>query len=637
MVFRSCLCSRNKCPASTLYKLMPTTSTPTKSLKYPGILLHYPRQSLLRHLSTATSVTTKESTSIPIPIIDHVDPKPPADTLPDNQSLDRVLHHYTKKQCKAFYRRLAKASPEVIAKMFVSQLDTIDYFKQLRRVFLDAGAYWSVETIQGVIKALGFKHSKLQFDLLTQLLLPKYVLDRDISALIHALPEKGDPYYLMPFYNAVLSRCQRCKELDHVRLMLTIMKERDITFDTATFNILIKMKLTGGLENDITTTTTLYQSLLDEGFKPNQATFNTFIKHAVSREDWDGLNVWLDKMEKNEIVPSAITIRILFRAFVRYPSEPQLTRAFDRVTASIPVAKREKFLNTGATGLLEADDPRSALDLIAKAIEYNEPVSAYCYNLYLKSLCMQGKLEKAQSVLESMILSNNSNIPNPDIVSFTTVINGLVRHNEYEQAQALYDQINERGLHANNVLHTVMLHNLIKSPQHNLNQVQSLFHSIISNKNVPQLPQQRADIALNEINIYNMMMDFYFLHYHKSKQLRHQIPPQPFALLKDMVNKKQLKPTVATLNIMVKGLAILNKDLNAAEKMVTLMKAQGVEMDEKTVWYLTKSAYKQGQSNRARHWIEVYERQNKPIKGSGLLQLKSVLTKYTKQAAIVVE
>jgi pentatricopeptide repeat protein len=589
-------------------------------------LLHYPRQPLIRHQSTATSITTKESISIPNQIIHHLDAKPP---LNDSQCLDRVLNNlYTKKEIKSFYRRLSNASPEAIVKLFVSQLDTIEYNKQLRHVFLDAGAYWSVDTIQGVIKALGIAHSKMQLDLLTQLLLPKYMLDRDITALIHALPEKGHLYTLMPFYNAVLSKCQRYKELDHVRLVLTIMKERNIAFDIATFNILIKMKLSNGLEKD--DSSTLYQTLLDEGIRPNLATFNTFIKHAINLKDWDALDPWLDAMKEHDITPTAITIRILFRALVRYPSESQLTRAFDRVTASLPISHGEKLWNTGAMGLLEVNDTRFALNLITKAIECKEPVSVYCYNIYLKSLCMEGSLEKAQSVLESMISSDSSSyIPKPDIVSFTTVIHGLVRNNESEQALALYDQvINERGLHANNVLHTVMLNNLMKSPQNNMDKVQALFASIVSNKNIPQLPQQHADMALNEINIYNMMMDFYFLHYHKSKQLRNQIPPQPFALLKDIVNKKQLKPTVATLNIMVKGLAILNKDLNAAEKMVALMKSKGVEMDEKTVWYLTKSAYKQGQLNRARQWIEEYESQNKSIKGSGLLQLKSILTKW---------
>lgn len=631
MVFRSCLCSRNNCHASTLYKLKPSTitTTPTKLLKYPGILLYYPRQPFFRHQSTITSVATKESTSNPKSIINHRQAKPHS-ALSDSQSLDHVLNNlFTKREIKSFYRRLATASPEAITKLFVAQLETIDYYKQLRRVFLDAGAYWSVDTIQGVIQTLGITHSKMQLDLLTQLLLPKYILDRDIAALIHALPEKGPTYTLMPFYNAVLSRCQREKEFDHIRLVLAVMKERKIAFDIATFNILIKMKLSSGIEDDVTTSSALYQALLTEGIAPTQATFNTFIKYAVSRENWDALNSWLDAMEEHQIVPSAITTRILFRALVRYPSESKLTHAFNRVTALVPVLHREKLLNTGAMASLEVNATGTALHLISQAVDYKEPVSAYCYNIYLKSLCMGGNLEKAQSILQSMGSSIDKNIPSPDIVSFTTVINALVRHNENEQAQAVYDQLIERGLHANNVLRTVMLYNLIKKPESNLEKVQDLFDSIIRNKNIPQLPQQRSEMALNEIKIYNMMMDFYFLHYHKSKQLQHQIPPQPFALLKDIVHKKQLKPTVATLNIMVKGLAILNKDLNGAEKMVVLMKHKGVEMDEKTVWYLTKSAYKQGQLDRARQWINEYETRMKPIKGSGLLRLKSILTKWT--------
>jgi hypothetical protein len=174
-----------------------------------------------------------------------------------------------------------------------------------------------------------------------------------------------------------------------------------------------------------------------------------------------------------------------------------------------------------------------------------------------------------------------------------------------------------------------MLYGLVRSDNNdNLTKAKIMFESIMANKSQVKLPRQHGDKTLDDIQIYNMMMDFYFLHYHKSKSLKNQTPQEPFALLNDAVENKKLKPTTTTLNILVRGLAILNKDLAAAEKMVTLLAHKGVQMNEKTAWYLTKSAYKQGQMSRARNWIEKYESQNRSIKGPGLLHLKSILTKW---------
>ncbi|KAG2210313.1 hypothetical protein INT47_003298 [Mucor saturninus] len=624
MVLRSCLCYK-KCPAFVSHRIIQQPKAIlTAKTQYPVTL--YSRQPQQRMFITTPIRTTKPSAPLaPPPSLQ----KPITTTLDD--TLRRALNNeLTKKQTKSFYQRLATSKDTY--RLISPYLEGYD---SVRKALLEASGYWSVKKIQEIMSLCDVQHVKWRLDLLGQLL-SAYVFNRKLDTLLVTLPTSGSLTSILPFYNAVISKCAKQKEYEHVQQVLDLMKQRSVGPDIATFNILTRMKIS---KEPLTPEQTLdiYKDMVSLGIQPNQATFNTFLKNACNRQHWDSLNNWLDLMEKDGIEANPITSRILFKSYVEFPSNVQISEAFDRVSKAVPINGRERFLNTGVTSLLKIKETGAAMDLLDKAFALEEPVSVYTYNLLMQTLCMDGKFETAHGVLDSMI-QDKDNIPQPDIVSFTTVMQGLVRssqHTELGQLNRLYQKLLDQGLRTNHVLDSVVLYGLVRSDGNkNLAKVKSMFEMIMANRQSDKLPRQRTDTRLDEIRIYNMMMDFYFLHYHHSDTHRHQTPTEPFALLRDAVEHKKLKPTVTTLNILVRGLAILNKDLNGAEKMVTILKEKGVEMNEKTVWYLTKTAYDQGQMARARQWIETYElNSHQPIKGSGLIHLKSILTKWDKKEA----
>ncbi|GAA5815322.1 hypothetical protein MFLAVUS_008828 [Mucor flavus] len=617
MVLRSCFCYK-KCP--TLSTKRTITHARNNILlavkpKYPGVLI---QQQYVPQLSMSTTGSKIEKIEIPIVA---------------NKPLDNLDPLFTKqlgpKQATAMYRSIAKRTPHDIFNMFAARLDTLDY-TQLRPIFIEAASFWPPDTIHKIVSLCKGKYVPWRLDLLNSLQ-SSYVLTKDLNILIGALPESGSPPCdILPFYNTVLNKCLKQNQLEHMHAVMEIMKQRCIDPDTATSNILTRMQL-----NNCTTpeqTLDVYNDIIKQGIKPNQVTFNTFIKHACQHQHFDLLDIWLDKMQHEAGGPNSITVRILFKSYVDHPTNDKVIQVFDRVSKQVPIKGKERLLNTGIARLLKLKQTKAAMDLLDKTFELDQPLSIYSYNLLLQSLCLDGKVETAQQVLDNMILRDNDNIPKPDIVSFTTLIHGFIRNSSQvdpTKIGTVYRQLLDQGLQSNNVLQSVMLYGLMRSNQtKDLTKIKGMFESILAHKQETSVPRLPTDKPLNEINVYNMMMDFYFLHYHHSDTLRNQVPREPFELLQDAVETKKLKPTVTTLNILVRGLAILNKDLNGAEKMVSLLKEKGVEMDEKTCWYLTKSAYSQGQITRARQWIDQFEAQNNSVQGSGLQNLKSILTKW---------
>ncbi|KAI8642001.1 hypothetical protein BD408DRAFT_417195 [Parasitella parasitica] len=620
MAFRSCLCSR-KYQLLTLYKLQPSYGP----FKYPGILGDHPlRQPTYRRPNTTSTYTTAPN----IRLTHQLETKaPPSEKVPEiQQEMDLVLSKkYTTKQTKSYYRRLSKQSPEQLANILAWTANNKVGKKKIVRVAVEAAAYWPQSTIQSVFKIWGNQFSYLQLSIFNSILLKKYAIERDIAPIIDALPMYGRPYVVMPFYNAALNACREHKQNDHFRLIINVMKERNITLDIASFNILLKIKL--NQEGPNVSGLKIYQDMLDQGAVPNHATFNTFIKHALQHKEWDTLEKWLDLMTTKNTKPTVVTLRLLFKALCTHPTESDLIRAFDRVSAIAPLSKKEKLLNNGISALLDENRNSAAIDLLQATFGLNAKLSKFTYNLLLRSLCQRGDIQGAQHVLVSMITSDN--IPKPDIVSFTTVIHGIIRHSDkidLNHINAIYDQLEKQGLQTNNVLQSVILYGLIKSKDNsNLTKTRTLFNSVIGNKNRARIPMQRGDGPLAEMNIYNMMIDFYFLHYHKSKTLKHRIPKEVFRLLNEAVEIKKLEPTTVTLNIMVRGLAVLNKDLVAAEKIMKLLQRKSVDADETTIWYLARTAHRQGQISKAQQFINNFER---PITKSGLANLKLALNRW---------
>lgn len=252
----------------------------------------------------------------------------------------------------------------------------------------------------------------------------------------------------------------------------------------------------------------------------------------------------------------------------------------------------------------------------------------------------------------------------------------------------LYKELMDRGLETNAILQAVVLYGMVKSGFQDIKDCAALFESMISNNGnggdtlefsetmhhvrtyEPQWhlyndigstgshlgPKHRKmDPKMSQMTMYNMMMDGYFVHqtYERNRRRRSSpslssssslsphasddttkgnkrdryIPPESLALLNRAIENK-LPLTTATLNIWVRGLALFNYNLVAAESMVEWMTmTHGVAPDERTIYYLVQSSLAQDRRDKARKWIKQYEDSGRVIQGTGLLYLKDLVIK----------
>ncbi|ORZ18121.1 hypothetical protein BCR42DRAFT_413191 [Absidia repens] len=317
--------------------------------------------------------------------------------------------------------------------------------------------------------------------------------------------------------------------------------------------------------------------------------------------------------------------------------------------------------------------------------------SVYTYNLFIHALVQKGDLEAAEQVLACMRrdgdLGNQSDVgitssrpPLPDIVSYTTLIHGYIRSaNSHDmdigRISALYKELMGSGIETNATLQAVILYGMVKSGFQAMEEYATLFESMVeeehgdprqqqySNTHYHDDGKQTMDPKLSRMTMYNIMMDGYFLHHYYHRRRTHDhgtphrsssssassfsptrlpsglitainngrddqhIPPEALTLLTRAI-EKGLPLTTATLNIWVRGLAFFNHDLTTAEAMVKWMTLKhGVKMNERTIYYLVRTAIRHDRRDKARKWISLYENTGQTIQGTGLQYFKSMVIK----------
>ncbi|CAO3631630.1 unnamed protein product [Cunninghamella echinulata] len=422
-------------------------------------------------------------------------------------------------------------------------------------------------------------------------------------------------------FNMTLNGCIKTKKQDHITKILNQMEKSGTALDEVTYNILIRSQLdmnNGKVANE------LYDNMKKSSLTPTVATFNTFIRYACKHQNWNDLTAWLDQMEHHHKQPNPITLRIMMDALTNNTAEQQVVDNFKRVSDNIAITNQdlEWTINISITHLLRNNHIDTALAILQKLFEtrpkmeaQSYSLSVYSYNLLIHAYTLNGDMNAAENVLLNMknprhhqqqpVNGNETHltIPSPDIISYTTLIHGYIKsappqHINMKRVTTLYKELIERGLEENRSLQSVLLYGLIKSGFCDSKESMKLFKlltRISSNK--------KRSTKLNQ-------------------KIDNHIPRKSIQLLKEAMDKN-LPFDTSTLNIWVRGLSLFNHDLNMAETMVYWMTKQyQISINERTVFYLVKAAIKQRRFDKAKKWINTYEKNGKTIQGSGLLYFK---------------
>ncbi|KAI8365992.1 uncharacterized protein BYT42DRAFT_588496 [Radiomyces spectabilis] len=500
--------------------------------------------------------------------------------------------------------------------------------KLIWKVLSSATAFWDTRQRQQLFTDPTLTNERWKLLLFNKLAVD-YAECQHLDVLLSAIPPSDADMAPLPFYNSAAAMCLRQGRHDHVQEIMRLIREQKIHPDAATFNIAIRATLAKKESSSVSEAYEIYDDMIRQHITPTAATYNTLIKYACRWKQWDELTLWMDRLGAMSKF-NAVTLRILLKSIASGLSAPPLLSAFERVAAAVPVHETVPFLESSIRALLRGKRSSSALSFLMPLFRNNASLSIYAYNLALRALTQQGDLDGAYHLLQRMV-AGKANVPFPNVASFTVLIHAYIRRSsdhdvDLTKIYDLYHQMRSLNIPCNLHLRSVLLFGLVQSEFADIRRTTQLFKALVADSPHPAPTDARHPSKLPQMEtqtvMYNMMMDAYFLRYHRMRS-HDSIPQEPYLLLQQAV-KEGLPLLPSTLNIWVRGLCLF-KDLNAAEKMVNWFASKDIRMNERTLWYLVKTAQQMGQRGRAREWIRQFEKSGKVIQGEGLLSLKDHL------------
>ncbi|KAG2184052.1 hypothetical protein INT44_009063 [Umbelopsis vinacea] len=501
---------------------------------------------------------------------------------------------------------------------YINKLD----FRTARDVFL-SNKYTHVELEEMV-------QSHLVRRLVSQDGFDLHQMVQDINDTVHVVKQQ------QRLCNVVLSQYLRIVDANGARTVLDSMQQHNIAPSNVTYNILIQHELF--VQDDPITANALYEQLNRDATSTTAALCNSFLKYHLSKQNWVEAERWLD-IALETSTPRAInrfTSGILAYALASNPDSTSIASIAERMVTHSAFKDNiddDAVYNSYLTFLLRHNRTGIATQLIQQySHQLPRPLSICTCNLHLHAITMSGDIKEARSMLDKMIHGEDS-YPQPDVISFATVINGYVLRNpdgvpDINTANSMVKSMVSLGIKPNTVVHSILLQGLLTTDFSDISQARSLFNTIVEHQSSDTSQKQTVSMAI----LYNTMMNGYFIH-HRMKN-HNTIPREVYTLLRQ--GRRQKVPfTTSTLNIWVRGLAKMFGDIRSAESMFKVFEDMGVRADQRTMWYLIDTAVKKRRWDDAHRWV-TYARDNDiSLTGHGLQQhlelVEDMMQKKAKQ------
>merc|ERR1719375_196240 len=289
-------------------------------------------------------------------------------------------------------------------------------------------------------------------------------------------------------YNSILDACIQCRDASKASELFQQMRKEG-TFDTVSFNIMLKMHLRDGKH---AAAQQLLQEMKTCGLQPNKITYNELINSKVEAGDRRGVWDLVKEMKSTRVSPNSVTCSILLKALTAKSSKKDLKITMDLVDQMddkmdeiLFASVIEACLRVGQLDLLSEQMRKYAKQggLVAlTAPTYGSMIKAYgqahdverIWELWTEMEkrnvkptaitlgCMVDALVKNRCVedaweLVHTTLSDKSRHGLVNNVIYSTILKGFSMTKQTERLFAVYAEIRDQGVQANTITYNTMI------------------------------------------------------------------------------------------------------------------------------------------------------------------------------------
>merc|ERR1719375_2707383 len=289
-------------------------------------------------------------------------------------------------------------------------------------------------------------------------------------------------------YNSILDACIQCRDASKASELFQQMRKEG-TFDTVSFNIMLKMHLRDGKH---AAAQQLLQEMKTCGLQPNKITYNELINSKVEAGDQRGVWDLVKEMKSTGVSPNSVTCSILLKTLTAKSTKQDLKMTMELVDQMEDTMDEVLFssvieacLRVGQLDLLSWQMQKYARQggLIAlTAPTYGSMIKAYGQARDVERMwelwhemekrqvkptaitigCMIDALVKNRCVEDAWsliheIVSDPARKGLVNNIIYATILKGFAMTKQTERLFAVYAEIHNQGVQANTITYNTMI------------------------------------------------------------------------------------------------------------------------------------------------------------------------------------
>lgn len=337
-------------------------------------------------------------------------------------------------------------------------------------------------------------------------------------------------------YNSVLDICIRNNKFETAEQIFTEMKQSfHFKPSIITYSIMIRGY---GLIYNIEKAFDLYEEIKSRGLKPNDIIYGCLMNCAVRCSNLDLMIEIFEKMKSLSMKPNSVIYTTLIKGFNKMKQYEKAFEIFDQLS--------NEERNKSSIAVFN-----SILDVCVESSNFH-------------------KLKQIYEELKSLAVENES-YPQPNLVTYSTFIKGLIKNNNIVEAMNIYE--------------------FLKTNNYKLDEI---FYSIIIDGLAASGENEKAEMIFNEMKslqikksstIYSILIKMYAkscINYNKNDSqasTRINKDLEKAVSLISMMKEDGIKPSIITYTTLMQ-MYIRKKQLKEAINVFHQIKKDGLEPDQ---------------------------------------------------------
>eukprot|EP01067_Filipodium_phascolosomae_P001540 Filipodium_phascolosomae@DN2007_c0_g1_i1.p1 len=353
-------------------------------------------------------------------------------------------------------------------------------------------------------------------------------------------------------YNCCLDVCVSCADLKSANKLFAEMKKSS-NVDVISYNTLLKGHCASG---DLSGAERVLRQMSEDGFVPNDVSFNSMINAAVSMGQHNFAWSLVGEMEQHGVEVDHYTCSIMMKALKTTHSKTVIDKTLKLLDRVNPAHQDEVLFNTLLDTCIRLRDSRRLDAALRKFRESGLRSSTHTYGTLIKASGFLHRVEAIRAYWHEMTIERHMD---PTEVTFGCMFDALVNAGLVEEAMELFEEMTGPNSRYSVQPNTVMYSTLIKgfAQQKQTDKAISLYERMVANK-----------VACNAVT-FNSLID---------GCARVGAMDKACELLEEMTKRAGLSPDLITYSTIIKGYC-MQGDIEHSMILFDAMRRRKIEPD----------------------------------------------------------